>query len=48
MNTDEKIDQLRNMVQKLKKYVNAYNTDMIVDNLNKIDEKLFWLRESIR
>ena len=48
MNTDEKIDQLRNMVQELKKYVNAYNTDMIVDNLNKIDEKLFWLRESIR
>ena len=48
MNTDEKIDQLRNMVQELKKYVNAYNTDMIVDDLNKIDEKLFWLRESIR
>ena len=48
MNTDEKIDQLRNMVQELKKYVNAYNADMIVDDLNKIDEKLFWLRESIR
>ena len=48
MNTDEKIDQLRNMVQELKKYVNVYNADMIVDDLNKIDEKLFWLRESIR
>lgn len=48
MNTDEKIDQLRNMVQELKKYVNVYSADMIVDDLNKIDEKLFWLRESIR
>ena len=48
MNTDERIDQLRNMVQELEKYVNAYSADMIVDNLNKIDEKLFWLRVSIR
>ena len=48
MNTDEKIDQLRDMVQELKKYVDAYSADMIVDDLNKIDDKLFWLKESIR
>ena len=48
MDTNERIDQLKSMVQELKKYVNAYSADMIVDDLNKIDEKLSWLRESIR